>query len=294
MQNTKILNELKKLTVLRQIEGDIRREYANKRAIDNIEAINWEITSGDQAKKNISGIGFGLSKHIDDILSGNGISELNNLSSENKNKIEIILKLEQIHGIGFKTALAKYEKGDYDVNTTNTIKERIPRKIIKNWSKHIFKMYAEKYSQYGLIYIITGSYRRKQETSGDIDILIYIPNKYKYIKNNLIEDMKNDNILTELSSGENKFEGYLYLGNDEVRIDMMFIYDKNEYPYSLLYFTGNKVLNIKMRSKARKMGYHLTNTEMLDSYGDRVIVDNEYDIFDILEIPRLTPEERNI
>lgn len=290
--NDDIIYELQLLTVLREIQGNKYKILANRKAIDAIERINWKIKSGNHARENIPGIGEGIKNHIDEILSGNGIQELNNLSDEEFKKVKFISELEKIHGIGFKKAEKLYYEGKTIKDYENTkIQERIPRNVVKNWID-VFDQYVDD----KLEYKFTGSYRRKQESLGDIDILIYIPKKHKNIKERFLQRFINDGIIEQISSGDNKFEGYLYIDDhyNHVKIDMMFIYDYDEYPYALLYFTGNKTLNTKMRSKAKNMGYHLTNTEMTDDKGNRIYVDNEQEIFEILNMEYLPPTERNL
>ena len=68
----------------------------------------------------------------------------------------------------------------------------------------------------------------------------------------------------------------------------------DEYYYALLYFTGPAKFNERMRDRAERMEYKLGNNEMIDlRTNKRVIVDSEEEIFDILDMEYLDPENRN-
>ena len=96
---------------------------------------------------------------------------------------------------------------------------------------------------------IAGSYRRKKNDSGDIDMLINTPS----VKNNSVYNKFMDvlfqkgYLLEELSRGPKKFMGISKL-DDGIgrRIDIMYT-KPQEYPFAILYFTGSMEFNVKMR-----------------------------------------------
>jgi DNA polymerase/3'-5' exonuclease PolX len=75
------------------------------------------------------------------------------------------------------------------------------------------------------------------------------------------------------------------------RIDIRFIPFLSWYP-ALLYFTGSKELNLMMRNKAKKLGYKL-NEYGLFKGSKNIYVESEEEIFDLLEMKYLEPQERN-
>jgi len=306
--NEKIIKNLKKLITLRNIENsNLYKINANKRAIESIESLDYEITSVKEAEK-IKGVGKTIGKHIDDILKNNSLEEINNLDNNEKEKINIITELMEIQGLGFKRAEKYYLDGYTSNNLPKSalkreiignkykeqLKKRVPRELITNFKeklKNILIKIKTK-NKIEIFFKITGSYRRELPNSGDIDIIIFNDDINDY-KEKIIKKL---NLEGEFSSGINKFEGIINL-NDEyqaVKIDLIFLDNIDEYPYTLLYFTGNKILNTKMRAKARKLGMHLTNNKMLDENKREIIVANEKEIFEILEIDYLKPKERNL
>ena len=79
-----------------------------------------------------------------------------------------------------------------------------------------------------------------------------------------------------------------------------YITTPDEYPFAVLYFTGSKEFNLKMREKALSYGYTmneycLTYVEEGDHSGDRLedaVFEKEEDIFDFLEMDYVEPCER--
>jgi DNA polymerase/3'-5' exonuclease PolX len=75
------------------------------------------------------------------------------------------------------------------------------------------------------------------------------------------------------------------------RIDIRFIPFLSWYP-GILYFTGSKNLNLAMRNKAKKLGYKL-NEYGLFKGSKNIYVESEEEIFNLLEMKYLEPQERN-
>lgn len=306
---------------LRQINNvlDLIKKYPTKITLNNYEEL-----------KNINGIGKGTIDRIKEILENKKLSELNNYVDNKKEKTKSIEDLESVVGIGHTHALELYDKGIKSVkelkklvkNKEIKVNEKIelglkyykkfegniPRKeitliynifkdIIKNLNKNLKS--SEEY-----IYEFCGSYRRKNATSGDIDILIskkgVLNDDYNYLSNiiNILKNplKKNDNKplivddLTEL--GKTKYMGFSkYLDNSIRRIDIRFIpYDS--YFSALLYFTGSAELNKKMRQIAKIKKLKLSEYGLFRENGEKIRVDDEKTIFDILEMEYLIPKLR--
>ena len=89
-----------------------------------------------------------------------------------------------------------------------------------------------------------------------------------------------------------KFMGFCkYLYNPPRRIDIRFI-NYDSYPSALLYFTGSKDLNTKMRSIAKKKGYKLSEYGLFDKDDKMIKVLSERDIFHKLDMEYLNPSLR--
>ena len=90
-----------------------------------------------------------------------------------------------------------------------------------------------------------------------------------------------------------KFMGFLkYKDNPIRRIDIRYVPIKY-FISARLYFTGSALFNIKMRQRAKKLGYKLSEyglTKLSD--GSPVKITSEEDFFTILKMSYLEPKYR--
>ena len=105
-------------------------------------------------------------------------------------------------------------------------------------------------------------------------------------------------IIIEILSLNN--ESFIFMGickddnNIHRRIDIK-VYNKEEFPFALLYFTGSAYFNRSMRLFAKKKGYHLSDKELSDRItGVKIPCNSEEDIFKALALKYQKPEERDI
>ena len=145
-------------------------------------------------------------------------------------------------------------------------------------------------------YTITGSYRRKKGESGDIDLIITGESN---ILNELVETFKKSNyIIDTYAKGDTKFMGWCKLplveGSKPRRLDILFSL-KEEYPFSILYFTGSREYNKFMRTEAIKQNLRLNEHGLYDK-GTLKSVDHSFNdeksIFDYLNIDYIEPQYR--
>lgn len=143
--------------------------------------------------------------------------------------------------------------------------------------------------------IITGSFLRKKPKVGDIDILFM--------------SERNGDIDKYLDYLSNTFKNRIWIyanGKDKVSFIFqpspasdikykadIFIANKHNYYTMLLYTTGSKNFNIRMRSQAKKMGL-LLNQNGLYKNGKKINshMDDEKDLFNILDMVYVIPENR--
>lgn len=174
--------------------------------------------------------------------------------------------------------------------------ERIPRSemILHN---NYLKLWSKKFD---LETTITGSYRRKMPSSGDIDCLVhyqnedFTPKEAVEIFNDYIDNLiENDYIIAILSRGDKKCLCFAKIKNKVRRLDLL-LTTPSEYPYALLYFTGSKQFNIAMRKHALELGYSLSEQSLTDVSSKKKVsgINTEKDIFDFLDIKYVSPEKR--
>jgi DNA polymerase/3'-5' exonuclease PolX len=305
-----------------QNEFRIRSLKTGLRTIKNFQT---EIKDVNQLK-GISGIGKGIQDRVEEILKTKKLKELDelckNIDCLNLNKKDIKDELLNIVGVGeslVKKLINEYnvkevkdffelvKKNKLKVSKTielgikyyKKLKFNIPRqeitKIIDLLEKHIYSIDSL------FIIQICGSYRRQKLTSNDIDVLVTTPNiltenlkeEEKIIKQ-IVQKLHQVHFLIDdiTPDSTNKYMGFCKYDKFPVRrIDIRFIPFLSWYP-ALLYFTGSKELNLMMRNKAKKLGYKL-NEYGLFKGSKNIYVESEEEIFDLLEMKYLEPQERN-
>lgn len=127
-----------------------------------------------------------------------------------------------------------------------------------------------------------GSYRRKLETVKDVDILVCAPGLHDFVEAAV------KNFATVEAAGPHKLT--LRAQNPVIQVDVLFVEPQN-WGSALNYFTGSKEHVVKLRALAKARG--LTVNE----YGiwrdeTRLGGDREEDLYEILEIPYVQPEDR--
>jgi DNA polymerase/3'-5' exonuclease PolX len=177
------------------------------------------------------------------------------------------------------------------------ILERIPRAEIDEYSS-VFKAAFDKVKQEDSRYEIVGSYRRGAKQSGDIDVIITSKN-HEVFKNFIDLLVKQKVIVEVLSQGKTKCLVITKIESSKHARRVDFLYTTvEEYPFSVLYFTGSKAFNTVMRGHALKMGYSLNEHALstMDGKTKGAPVDHvfksEKDIFDFLKLTYKEPTER--
>jgi DNA polymerase (family X) len=106
-----------------------------------------------------------------------------------------------------------------------------------------------------------GSLRRGKETVGDLDLLVTLANghtKQKEVDALAEHILKFPEIDQVLAHGENKVSFTL---RDGLQVDVRLL-EKENFGAALLYFTGSKEHNVRLRGRANDMGYTLNEYEL--------------------------------
>ncbi len=295
-----------------------------QKIIKILEKFPNKITSTDQLK-NIDGIGKGTLSRVDEILKTGKLSEIKQEVLDNS-YLKYLEELEDVYGIGHKTALELFNK--YNIKSISDLKKlyktgliELPPNIVKGLQYHgkikenIPRLEIDKINNYlleilkkldkELFGIICGSYRRLKLTSNDIDMLIVHPkiknkkdaesSKNNYLKQFLEVLIKNKFIVDSLTdiNVPTKYMGICQFENNPMRrIDIRFI-PYESYYYAMLYFTGGKEFNKKMRLIAINMGYTLNEYGLFDENNKMIKANSEKDVFDFLGMEYVGPENRN-
>lgn len=307
---------------VRQNEFRIRSLKIGLKAIKNVSST---IISANQFN-DIIGIGKGIKDRIDEIIKTKKLTELEQLCStidcNNLDKKNLKDDLLSIVGVGSSlvdkllkelkitsvqefiklvhTKKLKVSKTiELGIKYYKKLKFNIPRQEITKTLDFLQKQISQ--IDDSLIIQICGSYRRQKLTSNDIDLLITSPfimtpnlKEEEKIIQSIVSKLHTSNFLIDdiTPSATNKYMGFMnYLKFPVRRIDIRFIPFLSWYS-GTLYFTGSKNLNLTMRNKAKKLGYKL-NEYGLFKGSKNIYVESEEEIFNLLGMKYLEPQERN-
>jgi len=265
-------------------------------------------------------------KKIDEIIRTGTLKEA---EEAKKNPLIIsVNNLTKIYGIGYKKAIDLYNK--YKIVTISDLQikfnmdksiihgkqqiglkyfddlnKRIPRAEIMVYEKTLLE-YAKKIDL-NIKLSINGSYRREQETSGDIDVLITSDKDVSKLRIKFIDYLKQQNIIVEtLANGAKKFMGIIKLAEFSIFRHIDIIETTQEsFPFGILYFTGSGGFNTKMRQEALNLGYSLNEygftykttkkpvieSDIIDRIGKSSFT-SEQDIFRFLNMKYILPINR--
>ena len=221
--------------------------------------------------------------------------------------ITTIEELKEVYKVNKKILNLKQVIG---LNHYDDLQKRIPRKEMDYWNDILtdsFNNVLRKENVTGIIEL-TGSYRRKKQDSGDIDVLISTNNYNPSIMEKFYNELISQNIIKKnntIAKGTTKIMAVANI-NDTFRHLDIFYYTKDVYPFALLFTTGSKELNTSMRSHALKKGFSLNEKNLThNNPNGREVNSEEYmnkigkekpitekDIFDFLDYKYIYPEDR--
>lgn len=196
-------------------------------------------------------------------------------------------QLDGIAGIG-EGIKSRVDEALLKSNTISPMKQQQKERIERAFIKENFE---SKFKKIGGI--ITGSYRRGQPDSGDIDILIV----EKSIDEAIDFIRQNYELKKIVSAGNKKATVIITVKKRDIQLDVVTT-SKEDKAAALLYFTGSKYFNIEMRRKAKELGYKLNEYGLffVTSEGrkrrEKIKTRTEKDIFDVLGLEYKKPHLR--
>jgi DNA polymerase (family X) len=137
-----------------------------------------------------------------------------------------------------------------------------------------------------------GSLRRGKETVGDLDLLLTLADGFtsqKHIDAMAEHILKYPRINQVLAHGENKVSFTLDSG---IQVDVRLL-EKDCFGAALMYFTGSREHNVRLRGRANDMGYTLNEYALATLKGERRVAGRtEEEIYAKLKLDYIPPEIR--
>ncbi len=312
--NEKVIKILKELSIFYQIENIEFKSRAIEKAVHSLEALDKNLEDiyrqeGEDGLKNIPGIGEGIARRIKEIIETGTLKEYENYKKKIPIDVENLTKLE---GVGPKTIALVWKKlkvkniqdleeaaKNHKLCVLEGFGEKKEQKILK--SIEFYKLSGQRFLL-GFIepivleikdYLaslkevkkieVAGSFRRRKETIGDVDILVVSKNPEKVM--DWFVKMKNVEYI--YAKGPTKSAVKLKNGLD---VDLRVV-DEKSFGAALMYFTGSKEHNIELRQLALKKGYKLNEYGLFK--GEKFICGKtEEEVYEKLDLEWIPPELR--
>ena len=328
MENVEISHVLGQYADLLEIQGaEPFRIRAYRNAVRTIESLSQPIVElinegQDLAKLKLRGIGKGMAAHIEEIVKTGTLGALKELHKKVPASLDELLEVE---GLGPKRTKLFYEKlgissiGELEKALDSGKVEQLPgfgKKTVEKIRRSIqhigkgpkrFKLRdADQLVRPLIDYLraggdiekleVAGSYRRRMETVGDIDILV-ASDKPEPVMQRFQSYPQVERVL---AAGTTRGTVVLRAG---LQVDLR-ILPLGSYGAALNYFTGSKAHNIALRTLGVERGmrvseygiFRLTQSgkskDSEKTAGERIGGANEEDLYRILKLDYVVPELR--
>ena len=329
--NQDFINALSEFNKVMTLKGEPFRARAYAKAAQAIKSYGEPIYSTAQIKE-LPNIGKTILEKLDELIETGKIAALE------REKDNPLITFTKIYGVGPKKAKDLLDKGITSIKslreaeaiektktskttkTTNRllndkqtiglkyyedINQRIPRAEIEEFHGLFEQVFNEIKTDIDgeSTFEIVGSYRRGQETSGDIDIIITNSQDETKIFNRFLDALLERGIILAdgiLSRGDTKSLTIGRLPSSSVARRIDFLYSPpREYAFAVLYFTGSQDFNTAMRQHALDIGFTLNEhgiSHMEDLVKGQLVSSQEFptekSIFDFLNLVYREPVER--
>jgi DNA polymerase beta len=303
----RLLDSLEILRKDRQAQGDVWKVRAYSKAIRTIKDFEGPITTLADVEALKLGKGAIAEKAIELLKTGH-IEAAEVIAPVQQETAAAIDLLEGVAGIGQVKARELVAQGIKTIEAlrANEVllndKQKIGLKYYEDFQARIPRAEMDRHATAiatvmppGLRYAITGSYRRKEKDSGDIDVLLCSTDAS--VLTTIVESLQTAGYLYEtLAKGDKKYMGVCKLKRHRTfrRFDLITC-TPEAYPYTLLYFTGSATVNILMRNHALARGYSLSEYGLKPTVASSPVppaLETEADIFAFLGLAYMAPEER--
>nr|XP_048333166.1 DNA polymerase lambda isoform X3 [Ziziphus jujuba var. spinosa] len=311
--NKNITEIFGKLVNIYRALGDDRRSFSYYKAIAVIEKLPFKIQNVEQVK-HLPSIGKSMQDHIQEIVTTGKLSKLEHF--EKDEKVRTISLFGEVWGIGPATALKLYEKGH---RTLDDLKNEDSLTNAQKVGLKYFDDIRQRIPRKEVVIVCGGSFRRGKASCGDLDVIITYPdgNSHKGFLPKYVKHLKDMKFLREdlvfsthseegTDSGVDTYFGLCTYPGSELRhrIDIK-VYPRDIYAFGLIAWTGNDVLNRRLRLLADSKGFRLDDTGLFpatQAAGGRkgakasasLKFNEEKEVFDFLGFPWLEPHERNL
>ena len=316
IHNAEIAEIFNEYADLLEIEGAnqyrVRAYRTAARNISNLSHSAAEMVNKNEDLSRLPGLGKDLASKVADIVNTGKLSQLEEL----KKKLPAeLIDITGLAGLGPKRTGKLYQKlgitsieeleeaakkqkvrglPGFAAKTEQKILEEIGRKGEPEAGKKRYKLsVVEELAQPLLAYLkevkgvkhveVAGSYRRRKETVGDLDILV-THKKDSEVMKRFVEYEDVDRVIAR---GETRSTVVLRFG---VQVDLRAI-PESSYGAALHYFTGSQAHNIAVRKMGVKQGLKINEYGVFRDE-KRIAGETEEEVYAQVDLPYIEPEMR--
>ena len=323
--NSKAITEIfRAITKILDLKGENPfRIRAYERAAQNIEGLGNELETlfKQDALTSVPGIGKDLADKIKEMITTGSLQYYEKLKSQIPPGL---LEMLEIPGLGPKTVKLIYEKTGIDtvdkleqaagaqkLRTIEGIRAKTEENILRGidlrkkvrqrtpvyLALDIANKFIQQLSEVKEVERIepAGSLRRRKDTIRDIDLLV-VSRK----PSSVMEQFLGSSLVKEvLARGETKSS---VISKENMQVDLRVV-ERDSFGSALMYFTGSKEFNIKLRQLAIKKRYKINEYGVFSvssgghAVGEqtkekRIAGTNEKEIFSLMNMEYIPPELR--
>lgn len=252
--------------------GTVIRELIEKGESETLKELEQQVPKSMLDMLKIPGLG---GKRIAKIREALGIESIEALYEAAKAN-----EISQLPGFGKKTEQNFIEA----IEQLNERSDKHPLWLVEKMVKEVATALdqieeVEKYEA-------TGSYRRREEESSDLDFIV-VTAQPEAVTDQMKELLPIDSII---GSGEAKFSFTAHF-DEYVDVDIRFV-TAEQFATAIHHFTGSKDHNVKMRQRAKERGEKISEYGVTLEDGTMQTFDTEEQFFNHFDLPFIPPNLR--
>jgi DNA polymerase (family 10) len=316
MENPAIAALLRKIADILDYQGVAFKPGAYRRAAQTIEDLPHDLATLKEKKAlmDLPGIGDAIAEKILEYRETGRMSFLDKLIAETQSGAAGLMGLDDLgpkrvkdieQQLGIRTIPELIDAARAGrLRTLSRMSEKIEKKILEgalraqDRSKR-FPLKEVESDVQQLLHTLkklkgvtkieaAGSYRRRKETVGDVDVLLAAKKPNEALAEAIANAIGKLSIVERVvAAGKTRIAFDL---KSKLRVDVRIV-DLKQWGSALLYFTGSKDHNISLRRLAIEKGMKLNEYALLK--GDVILASKEEaDIYEALGLPFIEPENR--
>ncbi|MFW6251534.1 MAG: DNA polymerase/3'-5' exonuclease PolX [Alkalispirochaetaceae bacterium] len=309
---SRLLNETADLLDIKGSNEFRVRAYRNAaRSVESLPRPAAEMVAEGEDLSKEQGIGKSLSEKIEEIVETGRLSQLEELKEQLPPGLLTLLDIPELGprragqlynelGVDGLDSLKKAihegklpQLEGFGEKLTESIRKRLEEAKQQQGEERMLLSEAEEIAEGLVTYLenssdverieVAGSYRRRKERVGDLDILVIASQPAELMERFTTYDL----VEQVLSKGETRSSVLLRGGK---QVDLRLLSPEN-YGSALIYFTGSKEHNIALRSLAQQKGYKVSEYGIFE--GEiRKAGEEEEGAYALLGLPWIPPELR--